>query len=998
MKRRPHLAVRFCAALLAVSFLNSPVAAMRIAVTAPKAAPTVAVPGAAGAGLGRLTAINAANLNLPAPNLLSQLPLLPVSAAPSQLGTTLAPARAVTSQPTAVESHAQAAVQGRSNREGLSGALQALGQEQRAAAKRPGMAALGSAAAAPNADAASGTQHAQAAALFNQKAGFAHQDLPVGLEDAMFEAFSDTTGDSSFNPLAASNRRRSPRGADLSDPIYPARKIRFHGAVLPSVAFRPDRSIEESLIDAIDASEKTIDIALYEFKNAEILKALRRAKARGVKVKVLIDFHHAYPTKRDDSAYWPMRSLEIQSLISSGFDIRIIKGAWKWGIMHNKVAIFDGRLGWFGSYNVSYTSERNHFENVVFTTVKKRVLGLKKLYKYLDERSVTFEEAKTHTWPEDVPAPPKDTRPSVGFNRVKFPSYVFTPDPEAEDLIIKAIETAKESVDMSMFTFASERIARALVKAKQDGKKVRVVVDKTQSAQNFMEPFVEWLAFHNIEIKTLAGPNEDGSEWAEKNHNKFIILDGKLVATGSMNYTHSAFNTGFENVFFLNEKEDAASFVMYFNDLFRHTRAERVVAPPQEPTMPTGEEIVAELRGPPAPLPAAPTWPELPARGAVKFHKETFPAAAVRPHDPVQDLLIKAIENSEKTIRLALYEFNLHEVLSALQRAKKRGVKIEIIADYSHIYPQGLNSKGRERTMSDEYRTLIDEGFEISVLRGVKSSGIMHHKFAIFDGLMVNFGSYNWAHTAEYNHFESVMFETEKRRVAFYEKSWDWMREQSVGYKEAPKHPWNRDWKRRRKAGDETPHVEPDIDLNGEMFPHSSMSPQGMVEDTLIRAIRAAKSSIDIAMFSFYSARIAEELLRAKERGIEVTLVLDRMQSKLMKLDNWFAYYGFDVKILTGPDPYGNVFWEKNHNKFMLIDKKFLALGSYNYTGNAEENSYENVNYYVEKTRIAFFNAYFALLHATGWPAWKPDAPPEGLPTPAEFFDPSRFSPEAFEY
>lgn len=145
-------------------------------------------------------------------------------------------------------------------------------------------------------------------------------------------------------------------------------------------------------------------------------------------------------------------------------------------------------------------------------------------------------------------------------------------------------------------------------------------------------------------------------------------------------------------------------------------------------------------------------------------------------------------------------------------------------------------------------------------------------------------------------------------------------------------------------------------------------------------------------MFSFYSVRIAEELLGAKERGIHVRIAFDRMQSKLMKLDNWFAYYGFDVKIVPGPNPYGNVFWEKNHNKFMIVDRKLLEMGSFNFTGNAQENSYENLNFYTDAMELAFFAAYFQMLYNAGWGPITPDAPPEGLPTPAEFFAPERIA------
>ncbi|MFH2203058.1 MAG: phospholipase D-like domain-containing protein [Elusimicrobiota bacterium] len=889
----------------------------------------------------------------------------------------------VQSTPREIEAKVIPASSGRSLKNSLKTAISALGQDQKAGKKRPGLASLGSKVSAPSAETSLGEQSAAADTYFRQKAGFTHNELPQS-EDFIFDAFA---------PESVAPQRTQSVLEDVADPRYPSRRIRFNGTSLPSVAMRPDRPVETEIVKAIDASKKTIDIALYEFKNREILKALRNAKERGVTVRVIIDAGHANPAKREGSDYWPHRSMELQSLILAGFEVRVLKGAWRWGIMHNKVAVFDDKLGLFGSYNWSYTSERNHYENVVFTTTGNRVKAINELWKYLNANSVDFADSLKHQWPENVPAPPKDKSLSVRFNGLRLPAYVFTPDLEAEDWIVRVLEKAQKSVDMSMFTYTSPRISQALLAAKKRGVKVRVLLDQSQSGQSFMQPFVEWLAFHGVETKTLAGPNPDGPVWAEKNHNKFTIVDGKLVLTGSLNYTKSGFITNYENMFLLDDKSDAKAYTMFFDDMFGSRRTARVVPPAKEPVLPTEKDIVDGLRGPPEALPAAPTFPDLPKTGEVTFNRKKFPASVVRPHHPVKDLLVQALDSSQKSIHLALYEFDIPEILEALRRAKKRGVKVHVIFDYSRFFPKGTNTRGEPKHRSGEMQALLDEGFDVSVLRGVKAQGIMHNKIGIFDGKMTTFGSYNWSRTAEQFHFESVKFETEKARVDFYRRYWDWMRSYAVHPDKAEAHKWNQAWKQGQKEGRTTPVDEdPAIELNGERFPRSAVSPQGLAEDTIIRAIRAAHKTIDIAMFSFYSARIAEELLRAKERGVHVRIAFDRMQSKLMKLDNWFAYYGFDVKIVPGPNPYGIVYFEKNHNKFMLVDGKMLQMGSFNYTGNAEENSYENLNFYNDPLELAFYAAYFQLLYNYGWAPMMPEAPPEGLPTPAEFFDPQRLA------
>ncbi len=984
--------------------LTALAAALLVAVPPSFAAQFVAAPVSAGNAVGGITPIPAPLGNpalspssagsLAAPRLGATLPTAPtltpvtaspVLAVPAAVRAQAAAAPALTAAPAATAAKTLTPV---STRESLRAAVQAIAGDEKAGRERPGLAALGSDAAAPKADAGLGAQSAQAERFFNLKAGAALNGIHDNVGDA---TAAMAAGEDGSEEQAAGKGKGRGRGKDKgqpekpADPKYAARTLTFNGKEFPSVGFRPDRPIEPLIIAAIDAAKTTVDIAIYEFKSREILKALRRAKERGVKVRVIIDFYNTFPTKREDSSYTPSRSLELQSLIDEGFDVTVLRGVQKFGIAHNKLAVFDGAFGLFGSYNWSYASAENHFENLAFTDDAKKLSGMKAYYEWMRSVSVPYSQARDHVWARTVPAPPRDADPSVEFNGVTLPSYAFSPDAQVEDVIVKALGAAKETIDVSMFTLTSPKVVRALAAAKQRGVKVRVLVDESQYGQDFMKHFVDWLAWNKIPTKTLAGPNPDGPELLEKDHNKFGILDGKLVLTGSTNWTKSGFATNFEGLYLLDDAADAASYAAFFDDMFKMRRATRVVPPANEPPLPTDEEVLAGLEGDPAPLPPGPQWGPLPEARTISFNGETLPSAAVRPVHPVKDILVKAIDASKESIHLALYEFNLDDILAALKRAKARGVKVSVILDYGQVFPKGSHHDGEAKERSAQVQALIDE-FDVTVLRGVRLPGIMHNKIAVFDRKLIEYGSYNWAFTAENHHFENIKFEDDAARVSFYMKYWDWMRSYSKGLDEAEA--W--DWARNGPAG---APVDEDlaVEINGTRLPRQAFSPAGMVEDSIVKAIQAAKVTIEVAMFSFYSVRVAEELLAAKERGVKVSLLLDRMQSKLMKLDDWFAYHDFDVRIIAGPNPYENVFFEKNHNKFMLVDGKLLETGSYNWTGNAEKNSYENVNFTVDQADVAFFTAYFRMLFEHGWKPMKPKRPPSAGSEPASFFSTERF-------
>ena len=72
---------------------------------------------------------------------------------------------------------------------------------------------------------------------------------------------------------------------------------------------------------------------------------------------------------------------------------------------------------------------------------------------------------------------------------------------------------------------------------------------------------------------------------------------------------------------------------------------------------------------------------------AVSFNGETFPSVAFRPNEPVESLIVHAIETSKESIQIALYEFTSRGILKALLAAKKRGVKVEVILCDTAVNP-----------------------------------------------------------------------------------------------------------------------------------------------------------------------------------------------------------------------------------------------------------------------------------------------------------------------
>ncbi len=117
--------------------------------------------------------------------------------------------------------------------------------------------------------------------------------------------------------------------------------------------FSPSGGIRQRLVRAIQESRQSIEVATYNLTARELIEALAAARARGVRVRVLMDRQKAEEGGPG-----------IRALRGSGVPVRSL-GVPEQSLMHHKFAIFDGRLVITGSYNWTHSAEVANYENVV---------------------------------------------------------------------------------------------------------------------------------------------------------------------------------------------------------------------------------------------------------------------------------------------------------------------------------------------------------------------------------------------------------------------------------------------------------------------------------------------------------------------------------------------------------------------------------------------------------------------------------------------------------
>ncbi len=124
----------------------------------------------------------------------------------------------------------------------------------------------------------------------------------------------------------------------------------------------------------------------------------------------------------------------------------------------------------------------------------------------------------------------------------------FSPSPQAIKLVQNTIGKAEKTIEVAAYSFASGKVSDALIEAHNNGVVVRVVLDKTHAKRRY--PAVLEMLDAGIEIRI-------NRKYAIM-HNKYMIIDGKTIETGSFNYSTNAEKKNAENVIVINNNKPLA--------------------------------------------------------------------------------------------------------------------------------------------------------------------------------------------------------------------------------------------------------------------------------------------------------------------------------------------------------------------------------------------------------------------------------------------------------
>jgi len=134
----------------------------------------------------------------------------------------------------------------------------------------------------------------------------------------------------------------------------------------------------------------------------------------------------------------------------------------------------------------------------------------------------------------------------------------FSPGEDCVNHIIDLINEAYTQLDICVFTISDDRISRALVEAMKNGVEIRIISDNFKVEDTGSD--IKDLSRVGISVKLDTSDNHM--------HHKFMIVDNKIVLTGSYNWTRSAALYNQENILSMDDEEVVSKFSNEFEKLW----------------------------------------------------------------------------------------------------------------------------------------------------------------------------------------------------------------------------------------------------------------------------------------------------------------------------------------------------------------------------------------------------------------------------------------------
>ena len=329
--------------------------------------------------------------------------------------------------------------------------------------------------------------------------------------------------------------------------------------------------------------------------------------------------------------------------------------------------------------------------------------------------------------PLSAPAPPLDLadlprNTERGFDEDGVMEVYFTQpgvlpgegaEVELDDALAALIDASTTTLDMCLYEFKLPQVIDAALAAHDRGVVVRFVGDGDESEDT------GYVALESAGVEIVSRPPRDRIM-----HNKFVVVDGQAVWSGSTNVTDNGVFRNNNNAVIIESPAMADEYTREFEQMF------------------VGAEFGRKKA-------------DLAVVRSVAFRDQDIRFHFSPEHDPIHDMVALA-DSADHTLHFMIFAYTHPDLLDAMLRAKARGVEVVGVFD---------ESQARGRYSVDEALALAGVPVFIDGNRNASgfAGGKLHHKAMLVDvGVessepVVTTGSFNWSKSATLYNDENLI-------------------------------------------------------------------------------------------------------------------------------------------------------------------------------------------------------------------------------------------------
>lgn len=311
----------------------------------------------------------------------------------------------------------------------------------------------------------------------------------------------------------------------------------------------------ETWVEMMDGARATLDIEQFYIANKPgepleaVLEAVKRAAARGVKVRIIVD-----KVMMGESA-GPLKELgALENIEGRVIDYRKAFG----GVQHSKFFIVDGREVFVGSQNFDWRALRHIHELGLRIESGRAAMTFATIFE--EDWAIAGGAVPTKRFKKPAFDPVSRKKPEAASFHGDKVSYhlAFSPEKsrpssfgsEIKELL-RVIKKAKKTLSVQVMSYAIKDydgtlwfdLDRALRAAGRRGVEVRVIfADWTMGKKD--DVYIKELAAAknvSVRISSLPEHSEGFVPFARVEHCKYLVADGKVTYLSTSNWGKSYF-------------------------------------------------------------------------------------------------------------------------------------------------------------------------------------------------------------------------------------------------------------------------------------------------------------------------------------------------------------------------------------------------------------------------------------------------------------------------